>query len=132
MRGDRSSCLFCNIERLSEHTVVLRNDLALFIQSEKYQGALKHSGLIVPVAHRETVFGLTADEIQATFKLLHEVKSWMDRELRPDGYNLGWNCGEVAGQHVFHAHMHVMPRFREEPLAGTGIRTYLKSDANAW
>jgi diadenosine tetraphosphate (Ap4A) HIT family hydrolase len=56
----------------------------------------------------------------------------MDREFGPDGYNLGWNCGKVAGQRIFHAHMHVIPRFTQEPLAGVGIRDYLKSEANAW
>ena len=50
----------------------------------------------------------------------------------PDGYNIGWNCGATGGQEICHAHMHVMPRFRQEPLAGKGIRALLKSDANAW
>lgn len=123
------TCLFCDIDN-SEHAVLLRNELTLFIQSEKYQGALRHSGLIVPVAHRETVFDLTPTEITATFQLLHDVKRYMDESFTPDGYNVGWNCGRTGGQHVFHAHLHVIPRFRDEPLAGTGIRTYLKSAAN--
>jgi histidine triad (HIT) family protein len=56
----------------------------------------------------------------------------MDAELSPDGYNVGWNCGRVGGQEVFHAHLHVIPRFRQEPLAGQGIRSHLKSEANRW
>ena len=50
----------------------------------------------------------------------------------PDGYNVGWNCGATGGQEVFHAHLHVLPRFVQEPLAGKGIRAFLKSDANRW
>lgn len=124
------TCLFCDIDECLEHRIVFGNELALFARNGKYEGALKHSGVIIPVAHRETVFDLTSEEIEATFHLLKKVKSYMDREFRPDGYNVGWNCGKVAGQHVFHAHLHVIPRFKEEPLAGMGIRTYLKSDAN--
>jgi diadenosine tetraphosphate (Ap4A) HIT family hydrolase len=56
----------------------------------------------------------------------------MDERLAPDGYNIGWNCGRVGGQDLFHAHMHVIPRFRQEPFAGKGIRALLKSDANRW
>ena len=56
----------------------------------------------------------------------------MDERLAPDGSNIGWNCGTTGGQESFHAHMHVLPRFRQEPLAGQGIRTLLKSDANTW
>jgi histidine triad (HIT) family protein len=112
--------------------VVFQNDLVLFVQDERRQGSLKHSGIIIPVKHRATVFDLTEEEIVATFRLLAVVKRWMDDEFQPAGYNIGWNCGETGGQEVFHAHMHVMPRFTQEPLAGKGIRTLLKSDANRW
>ena len=98
----------------------------------RYQGALKHSGVIIPIQHRETVFDLSDAEITATFQLLSRVKQWMDDLFSPDGYNIGWNCGLVGGQEVFHAHMHVIPRFRQEPLAGKGLRSLLKSDANRW
>lgn len=49
---------------------------------------------------------------------------------QPDGYNVGWNSGAVAGQEVFHAHLHVIPRFADEPLAGRGIRYALKQPTN--
>lgn len=126
------SCLFCDLHEARDHRIVFQNELVLFAHNEKYQGALKHSGVIIPIAHRETVFDLTPEEIQATFRLLHEVKAYMDESFKPDGYNVGWNCGAVGGQQVFHAHLHVIPRFAQEPLAGMGIRTYLKSEANAW
>ncbi len=112
--------------------ILFRNELVLFLQDERYQGALKHSGVIIPIAHRPTAFDLTEEELLATFRLLAEVKRWMDDEFRPAGYNLGWNCGRTGGQVVFHAHMHVMPRFEQEPLAGKGIRSLLKSEANRW
>ena len=126
------SCPYCVDGLSAPARVVFRADLVLFVQDERFQGALKHSGVIVPVAHRPTVFDLTADEVAATFTLLADVKRWLDAEFRPEGYNVGWNCGAVGGQEVLHAHMHVIPRFRQEPLAGKGIRSLLKSDANRW
>ena len=124
-------CPYCPV-RDHEQRVILENDLVLFLQDERFQGALKHSGVIIPIQHRETVFDLSDAEIAATFQLLSRVKKWMDDSFLPDGYNIGWNCGRVGGQEVFHAHMHVIPRFRQEPLAGKGIRSLLKSDANRW
>lgn len=124
-------CPFCPSPELAAQ-VVLLNDLALFVQDERYQGALKHSGCVLPVRHVETPFDLSEAEWLATFRLLDVVKAWMDERVAPDGYNLGWNCGATAGQEVFHAHLHVIPRFRQEPLAGKGIRALLKSEANAW
>ena len=124
-------CPYCTLDG-PDPEIVFREELVWFVQDRRFQGALKHSGVIIPVAHRETVFDLTEAEIAATFALLARVKTWMDREFAPDGYNVGWNCGRVGGQDVFHAHMHVIPRFRQEPLAGKGIRAQLKSDANRW
>ena len=126
-----NDCPYC-LRRASGERGVFDDDLVWFLQDSRYQGALKHSGVIVPVVHRETVFDLTESELAATFRLLRQVKTWMDAEFSPDGYNVGWNCGRVGGQEVFHAHLHVIPRFAQEPLAGQGTRSYLKSDANRW
>jgi len=115
-----------------DQKIIFQENLVLFMQNERAQGALKHSGVIIPIQHRETVFDLSEQEIVATFRLLSIVRHWMDENFSPDGYNVGWNCGKVGGQEVLHAHMHVIPRFRQEPLAGAGIRTLLKSDANKW
>jgi histidine triad (HIT) family protein len=124
-------CPYCP-PRDPEQKILFESDLALFLQDPRHQGALRHSGIIIPIQHRETAFDLTEEEILATFRLLFRVKEWMDVRFSPDGYNIGWNCGRVGGQHVLHAHMHVIPRFRQEPLAGQGIRSLLKSDANKW
>lgn len=86
--------------------------------------------MIIPKLHRETVFDLTIAEWQATFEMLQEVKALLDQKYGPDGYNVGWNCGQVGGQNVFHAHLHVIPRYKDEPLAGKGIRFWLKQETN--
>lgn len=124
------TCPYCPVR--NRETIIFEDALVLFLQDERYQGALKHSGVIVPIQHRETVFDLTPAEVAATFALLTRIKAWMDQRCAPAGYNIGWNCGPVAGQEVMHAHMHVIPRFPQEPLAGQGIRSLLKSDANRW
>ena len=124
-------CPYCSLSA-SDPRVVVRDELVWFLRDSRYQGALKHSGVIIPVAHRETLFDLTEAEVAATFRLLGRIKLSMDSDLSPDGYNVGWNCGRVGGQEVFHAHLHVIPRFRQEPLAGQGIRSHLKSEANRW
>jgi len=123
------SCPYCDL-RDPEQQVRFRDDLVLYLEDVRFQGALTHSGVIIPRQHRPTAFDLSEAEITATFRLLARVKAWMDEEFAPDGYNLGWNCGAVGGQSLMHAHLHVIPRFRHEPLAGQGIRSYLKSNAN--
>lgn len=121
-------CPFCFPEKDKEQSIVLSNEYCLFVQ--KPQPVLFGSGLIVPKTHRETVFDLTPQEWQATFDLLQQVKERLDKEYQPQGYNVGWNCGHVGGQEIFHAHLHVIPRFEDEPLAGKGIRYWLKQPSN--
>lgn len=121
-------CPLCNPEMIEDQKAVLFNEHCLFLQMP--QKVLKGSGLIVPREHRPTVFDLTEEEWHATFSLLKEVKKWLDDIDRPDGYTIGWNSGETGGQHIFHAHLHVIPRFQDEPYAGRGIRSWLKDIDN--
>jgi histidine triad (HIT) family protein len=124
-------CPYC--APLEERQVVrFADELVRYLEDERWQDSLKYSGIIVPVRHADTVFDLTADEVAATFRMLARAKEWLDREHSPDGYNVGWNSGAVAGQQVFHAHLHVIPRFAQEPLAGHGIRSQLKGPDNHW
>lgn len=109
---------------------MFENATCLFAAELETEIVLKDSGVIIPKAHRPTVFDLTPDEWRDTYELLAMVKRDMDDRLRPDGFNVGWNCYDVGGQFIPHAHLHVIPRFADEPMAGQGIRYHLKSMAN--
>lgn len=124
MTSERT-CPFCHPV---PSDIAAGNELCLFLQSPQY--ILPGSGIIIPRAHRETVFDLTREEWDATQRLLAEVKALLDACHAPQGYNVGWNVGSVGGQEIFHAHLHVIPRFADEPLAGKGIRYWLKQPNN--
>jgi diadenosine tetraphosphate (Ap4A) HIT family hydrolase len=123
------SCPFCLPLLTQENNIVLENDLCLFLQLAP-SSILTGSGIVIPRAHRETVFDLMPEEWQATHSLLLAAKRLIDQQSAPDGYNVGWNCGRVGGQEVFHVHMHIIPRYKDEPYAGRGIRYWLKQDSN--
>jgi len=71
-----------------------------------------------------TWFDATSEEQLWIMELVSEVKNLLDqREPRPDGYNVGFNAGEVAGQTVMHLHVHVIPRYRGDmPDPRGGVR----------
>jgi superfamily II DNA or RNA helicase/diadenosine tetraphosphate (Ap4A) HIT family hydrolase/HKD family nuclease/SOS-response transcriptional repressor LexA len=56
-------------------------------------------------------FAATDEERAAILALIDVVRHQLDEELRPDGYNVGFNAGAAAGQTVPHLHVHVIPRF---------------------
>lgn len=67
--------------------------------------------LLVPKRAIASWFDATPDEVNALTELVGAVKDQLDKVHRPDGYNVGFNDGAAAGQTVFHAHLHVIPRF---------------------
>lgn len=122
------NCIFCSIENDIEQKIVLSNKHCIFLQ--KPQEVLIGSGVIIPKEHRNTVFDLSENEWKSTFQLLQEVKEHLDKVYKPQGYNIGWNVGDVGGQEIFHAHLHIIPRYENEPMSGKGIRYWLKQPQN--
>jgi diadenosine tetraphosphate (Ap4A) HIT family hydrolase len=77
--------------------------------------------LILPYRHVADYFDTTQAERHAMLDLIEAAKRLLDREHEPDGYNLGINCGEAAGQSVPHVHYHLIPRYlgdMENPRGG--------------
>jgi diadenosine tetraphosphate (Ap4A) HIT family hydrolase len=66
--------------------------------------------LVIPRRHVISFFELTQEEIAAVHELLRRMRDQLDEALRPGGYNIGVNVGEVAGQTVAHSHVHLIPR----------------------
>lgn len=107
------------------------NDTMVAVKSNN----LKHntmigSYVIIPKSEVSSPFDLTDKEWNDSRELLLKVKKYIDETYKPDGYNIGWNVGAVAGQSVAHAHMHIIPRYADEPLAGKGIRSWFKQPEN--
>lgn len=76
-------------------------------------------------------FAASKEERIALLELVDEVKRRLDEELRPQGYNVGFNAGTAAGQTVMHLHVHVIPRFQgdmDDPRGG--VRHVIPSKGN--
>lgn len=68
--------------------------------------------LIVPKRHVASYFEMTSAEKQSVTALLDSAKALIEHEFSPDGYNIGVNVGEAAGQSRMHVHVHLIPRYR--------------------
>ena len=87
--------------------------------------------LVIPKRLVSTWWEATREEQVAILDLLEVVKRQLDESHRPDGYNIGVNAGEAAGQTVFHLHIHLIPRYRgdmEDPRGG--VRHVIPSRGN--
>ena len=100
------TCIFCE---MSPDRVVVENELAYAV----YDGfpVTKYHALIITRRHAEDYFDLTENERVACHQLLVEMKSAIQsKDGQVDGFNVGMNNGESAGQTVFHCHIHLIPR----------------------
>lgn len=77
--------------------------------------------LIISKEEKSDYFHLSSEEKEELVTLIDSTRELIEREYFPDGYNIGMNCGEAAGQTVLHFHCHVIPRYTgdmENPRGG--------------
>jgi diadenosine tetraphosphate (Ap4A) HIT family hydrolase len=128
-----SYCGFCDQERFRSADIYIENDLCIFFapfdpklraEAKLHPDVLPGSGAVIPIAHRAGPFELTSAERSATHDLLIKARAALHEVLAPDGYTLGWNASRL------HAHLHVIPRFRDEPPWNSGVRSALNVPDN--
>ena len=114
---DKDGCIFCE---LPKDRIICENNLAIAFY-DLFPVSEKHT-LIIPRRHIKDFFELTEDELIACNELINKLKKTLliDDSLI-SGFNIGINCGEDAGQTVFHCHIHLIPRRKgdiENPMGG--------------
>jgi len=113
-------CLFCKIARGDLPSFKIHeNDRALaFLDINP--GARGHV-LVIPRRHAENFLDLEAEDRDAVMALAHEVSVQLMAEDGVEGLNLHQSNGAVAGQVVFHFHLHLLPRRRGDDLRSPWI-----------
>jgi diadenosine tetraphosphate (Ap4A) HIT family hydrolase len=116
MLARQEGCPFCDGARQR----VAENELAIAI-SDSFPVTPLHT-LIIPRRHAPTYFDLYEPERRACNLLLDRVRAdILAADKSVEGFNIGMNSGEVAGQTVMHCHIHLFPRRRgdvAEPRGG--------------
>lgn len=109
-------CPFCDP---GESLAILRG-VAAFAIADRFPVTEGHT-LIIPNRHIATYWEATDAEKAEIWKLVDRVRERLLETNRPDGFNVGFNSGQAAGQTVHHLHVHVIPRYRgdmDDPSGG--------------
>lgn len=124
------ACPFCERASAADGLIVA-NDLAV-VFLDKYPLTHGHC-LIVPRRHEPDFLALTVAEQAAIWALVPAARRSIEETNTPDGYNVGINIGDAAGQTVAHAHLHLIPRYRGDvPDPRGGIRWVVPRNAAYW
>lgn len=108
--------VFLNI---SEDNKIYKGDNFFMV----FDGYPVSPGHILIISNEEKLdyFSLSGSEQEELTSLIKVAKEIIEKDSHPNGYNIGMNCGEAAGQTVMHFHCHVIPRYigdMENPRGG--------------
>jgi len=120
------TCLFCNSPA---DRIFYRDDLVIGLW-DGFPVSPGHA-LLIPKRHAATWFDATLQEQWALTAGVDVAKDLIEKQHQPDGYNIGMNCGDAAGQTIFHLHVHLIPRYRgdvSDPRGG--VRHVIPAKAN--
>ena len=106
-------CIFCKIIAGEIHSQTLYEDNQFKVILD-VGPATKGHALILPKEHYANLYELPEDTASDVFKLAKKMMAKMTEKLHCDGFNIVHNNGEVAGQTVFHFHMHLIPRYKND------------------
>ena len=101
-----------------------------FIIEDNYPVSPGHL-LIISNKEKTDYFELSEVEQKELTHLICVSKIIIEQKYKPNGYNIGMNCGESAGQTVFHFHCHIIPRYlgdMDNPRGG--VRHCVKGKGN--
>lgn len=107
------NCIFCKIANGEIPSKTLYEDEEFRVILDLGPAAKGHA-LILPKGHYANIYELPEDTASHVMLLAKKMAVQMTEKLHCDGFNLVQNNGEVAGQTVFHFHMHLIPRYKDD------------------
>lgn len=110
-------CPFCNLSSNIQIIYETTNTLSFY---DLYPVSKGHT-LIIPKQHIEDYFTIKQNLQTELWQSVNHCKKILDNLYKPDGYNTGINIGKAAGQSIFHTHIHLIPRYKDDtpnPLGG--------------
>ncbi len=128
MSNSTQPCPFCIENNLLRVTVLYEDDLWYVTDME--EGSINNAAMAITKRHIETPFEINTQEWEQLKNVMETMKNLVDNKEMPQGYNIGWNVYKTGGQNVAHAHLHLLGRYDNEPLAGKGIRYAFKQPNN--
>jgi histidine triad (HIT) family protein len=108
-------CLFCKIVAGELPAQIVAQDertVAFMDINPATRGHL----LVVPRKHAKDLLEIDPEDLAATVLAVQRLAARVSERLRADGVNLLNSCGAVAWQTIFHFHIHVIPRYADDPL----------------
>lgn len=122
-----TDCIFCKIAQgeIPSKTLFENEDFRVIFDISP---ASKGHVIILPKVHAANIYELPEELVGKAFILAKKVATVLKEVLQCDGINIVQNNGEAAGQTVFHLHVHVIPRYKDDSVKITWVQGTADSD----
>lgn len=109
----KNDCIFCKLANgeIPTRTIYEDEDFRVILDAAP---ATRGHALILPREHADNLYQFPEELAGRAFILAKRMAAFMTERLGCQGFNIVQNNGEVAGQTVFHFHMHLIPRYTED------------------
>ncbi len=109
----KDDCIFCKLANgvIPTNSIYEDDDFKVILDAGP---ATKGHALILPKEHYSDIYELPDDIAGKAFILAKKLATHNTARLKADGFNIVQNNGETAGQTVFHFHLHLIPRFKDD------------------
>jgi diadenosine tetraphosphate (Ap4A) HIT family hydrolase len=125
-----TECPFC--KRLRRHEMLIASRERAVAFPDAFPVNPGHC-LVIPRRHEADFFALSREEQEDIWDIVWELRELLEAEHDTKSFNVGINAGELAGQTVPHAHVHVIPRYAGDvPDPRGGIRWLIPERAPYW
>lgn len=104
------NCIFCNIIKgsIPGHVIYENEEVLVFLDISQ---TTKGHTLVIPKNHQTDIFHMTEEQMISVFAVVPKIAKGLKAAFGSEGLNLVNNNGAVAGQTVFHYHVHLIPRY---------------------
>ncbi len=120
------NCIFCKIVQGEIPAAKVYEDDETFAFLDIGPTNPGHT-LVIPKSHATDIYNMSDESIASTFKMVKRIASAVKVATGASGINVHMNNEKTAGQVVFHAHVHVIPRFENDGLVHWGHRSTYKT-----
>lgn len=110
-----NNCVFCKIINgdIPSNTLYEDEDFRVILDISP---AVKGHAILIPKKHFTNIYEMGEDTASKVFLVVTKVARAIKEELNCEGLNVLQNNGTVAGQSVFHFHIHLIPRYKEDEV----------------
>ncbi len=102
------SCMFCKIVAKRSTASIVHEDCQVLAFLDNRPAGEGHT-LVIPKQHVETIYDTSDEDLSHLFKIAKKVAIAIRKALNPEGLTVIQRNGRVAGQHIMHLHVHVIP-----------------------